>query len=107
MAFLHLTPAQLHERLQQQSNLIITDIRDQNSFATGHLPGAQHLHNDNVEQFLTQVERQTPVVVCCYHGISSQSAAAWLSEQGYTEVYSLDGGYEAWSLQHPDLCERG
>jgi len=34
--------------------------------------------------------------VVCYHGISSQSAAAYLAEQGFRDTYSLDGGFEAW-----------
>ena len=40
----------------------------------------------------------TPVIVCCYHGISSQQAAQFLIHQGFEEVYSLDGGFAAWSL---------
>ena len=38
----------------------------------------------------------TPVLVYCYHGISSQNAAAFLIERGFETVYSLDGGFEAW-----------
>jgi len=41
-----------------------------------------------------------PVVVVCYHGMSSQSAASYLNEQGFDDIYSLDGGYSAWSLAH-------
>ncbi len=32
----------------------------------------------------------------CYHGISSQGAAQYLVNQGFEEVYSVDGGFEAW-----------
>ena len=45
---------------------------------------------------MQQTDFETPVIVCCYHGISSQQAAQFLIHQGYDEVYSLDGGYEAW-----------
>ncbi len=45
---------------------------------------------------MADVEFDTPVIVCCYHGISSQQAAQFLIHQGFEEVYSLDGGFEAW-----------
>jgi thiosulfate sulfurtransferase len=47
------------------------------------------------------VEFDTPVIVCCYHGISSQQAAQFLIHQGFEEVYSLDGGFEAWRKDQP------
>jgi thiosulfate sulfurtransferase len=47
----------------------------------------------------------TPVVVCCYHGNSSQSAAQFLVEQGFTEVYSLNGGFEQWKVSYPQHCQ--
>ena len=74
----------------------ITDIRDSQSFAAGHITGALHLNNDNLEQVLHGLEFDTPVIVCCYHGISSQGAAQYLVNQGFEQVYSVDGGFEAW-----------
>lgn len=74
----------------------VVDIRDPQSFARGHMPEAMHLNNDNISQFLTDTPRTTPVVVVCYHGISSQQAAQMLINQGFNMVYSMDGGFEAW-----------
>jgi thiosulfate sulfurtransferase len=42
------------------------------------------------------------VVVVCYHGNSSQSAAAYLASQGFSDVYSLDGGFELWQTTYPE-----
>jgi len=41
-----------------------------------------------------------PMVVCCYHGISSQGVAQFLVERGFDQVYSLEGGFEGYQ-QHP------
>jgi thiosulfate sulfurtransferase len=35
-------------------------------------------------------------VVYCYHGHTSLGGAAYLMDQGFTEVYSLIGGFERW-----------
>ncbi|RJG49514.1 thiosulfate sulfurtransferase GlpE [Motilimonas pumila] len=77
----------------------IADIRDPQSFEAGHIEGAFHLTNDSLVQFMDQVDFDTPVVVVCYHGNSSQGAAQYLLNQGYDAVYSMDGGMELWRRQ--------
>jgi thiosulfate sulfurtransferase len=79
----------------------IVDVRDTHSFRAGHLPGAMLLDNQSVQHFIEDTDKATPVLVYCYHGNSSQGASAWLAEKGFTEVYSLDGGFEVWKLQYP------
>ena len=76
--------------------LQIVDIRDDQSYASGHMAMAIHLHNTNLQEFIQNAEFDVPLLVYCYHGHMSQSAAAYLAEQGFTQTYSLDGGYEAW-----------
>lgn len=76
----------------------VVDIRDPQSFATGHMPDALHLSNDNFAEFLTNTAKDKPVLVVCYLGVSSQQAANVIAQQGYDSVYSMDGGFEAWKL---------
>ncbi|QJR81038.1 thiosulfate sulfurtransferase GlpE [Alteromonas pelagimontana] len=89
----------------KQASMKIVDIRDRQSFANGHMPDALHLSNDNFAAFLEQTPKDMPVVVVCYHGISSQQAASLISQQGFEEVYSMDGGFEAWKLAQPVVTE--
>lgn len=77
----------------------VVDIRDGASFAAGHIPGAQLLNDETIEEFLASADRTGPLVVCCYHGHTSQNAAEFLVQQDFTDVYSLDGGYAAWAAQ--------
>lgn len=74
----------------------LVDVRDAASYAAARIAGACHLDNQSVQAFVDATEKTVPVLVYCYHGNSSQSAAAWLIEKGFTEVYSLDGGFEYW-----------
>lgn len=95
-----------HEAVElMESGAIVADIRDPGSFASAHIKGAVALSNDNLQDFLDATEFDQPIIVCCYHGISSQSAAAFLIERGYESVYSLNGGFESWSLGMPDKVE--
>lgn len=85
---------------------IVADIRDPQSFANGHIPGAYNLSNDNLQDFINEAEFEHPLIVCCYHGISSQSAAQFLAHQGFEKVSSLNGGFEGWSATYPEQIER-
>ncbi|QIZ78365.1 thiosulfate sulfurtransferase GlpE [Ferrimonas lipolytica] len=86
-------------QLQQQSLVQVVDIRQPDVFAAGNIPGSLNLHQGNVDRFLLEGEYDEPVVVVCYHGISSQNAAQYLVEQGFEQVYSLNGGFEDWAKQ--------
>lgn len=98
-AFKHLSVNELiHMRTEQGTEVQIADIRDPQSFANGHIDGAVNLSNDNLARFIAESDMDKPLVVVCYHGISSQNAAAYLVEQGFDQVYSLDGGYSAWHM---------
>lgn len=84
----------------------IVDIRDEGSYKELHISQSYNLNNHNMPEYMAEADMDAPLIVCCYHGISSQSAAAYLAHQGFDEVYSLDGGFEAWRTQCPDRCER-
>lgn len=88
-----------------QGNSQIIDIRDAMSFQAGHMKNAIRIDNEGVPHFMAQANQQAPLIVCCYHGNSSQSAAHYFSEEGFSEVYSLDGGYEEWKVMYPEDCE--
>ncbi|MDP2505300.1 thiosulfate sulfurtransferase GlpE [Oceanobacter sp. 3_MG-2023] len=84
----------------------IADIRDAMSYEVGHMTAAQRVDNQNLNEFITATSKQKPLIVCCYHGNSSQGVAQFFSEQGYEAVYSLKGGYEMWKIACPELCQR-
>lgn len=95
--FEHISVEQAYALLQQpEAKGVLVDIRDPQSFAQSHPESAFHLTNDTMVQFMDQVDFEQPVIVMCYHGVSSQGAAQYLINQGYETVYSLDGGFEAW-----------
>ncbi|MES2819512.1 MAG: thiosulfate sulfurtransferase GlpE [Pseudomonadota bacterium] len=97
--FQRITPERA-QALRAQGAAVV-DIRDPQSYARGHIRGATHLDNHSLAAFLAAADLKQPLIVSCYHGNSSQGAAAYLAEQGFAEVYSLDGGFELWHAQYP------
>ena len=82
----------------EKENVVLVDIRDENSYDTAHVEGSFHLTNDNIGQFIKEVDFDNTVLVLCYHGNSSKGVAQYLCDQGYQNVYSVDGGFASWHI---------
>ena len=89
--------------LINNENAMVVDIRDPASFQSGRIKDARHLDNQSVSEFVARTDPNHPVIICCYHGNASQGAAEFLTQQGFSRCFSLDGGFHAWRLAgHPE-----
>ena len=93
------------ETLIASENIIIADVRDRDSYEEDHIANAIHLSMPKLQEFSEEVDKDMPILVYCYHGITSQSVGQHLIEQGFTEVYSLSGGFEAWKAHHSSSAD--
>lgn len=105
-SFKHLSIADAKQLLETSSPVLV-DIRDPQSFNAGRIAGAIHLDNNGIGDFIQDQEYDVPIIVCCYHGNMSQQAAQFLIEQGFDEVFSLDGGFTEWAQVYPAIVETG
>ncbi len=103
--FEHISPQDTKAKLDA-GTIKIVDIRDEQSYELAHIPGSYHLTNGSIQGFMDDNDPDTPVVVVCYHGHSSQQAAQYMLHQGFDEVYSMDGGFEVWRTQFPIQSEK-
>lgn len=88
-------------KLSDQQSINVIDIRDPQSYAAGHMPKSVNINNQNAGDYIEKTDKSVPLVVVCYHGHSSQPAAQYFAAQGFEDVYSMDGGFELWKLNHP------
>src|SRR5438132_3953234 len=77
---------------------LVVDVREQDEWDEGHIPGAVHIPRGHLE---SRIERAAPdpshqVVVYCSAGNRSAFAAKTLEEMGYEDVASLAGGFTDW-----------
>jgi thiosulfate sulfurtransferase len=103
--FKRISPQQA-QALREQGGVVV-DIRDVHSYSSGHIRGSTHLDNHSLHDFIAAADLDQPLIVTCYHGHSSQSAAAYLVNQGFSDVYSLDGGFEVWRHTFPQDVDQG
>ena len=93
--FKNITPQEAKDLLTTDNYLI--DIRDEDSYSSSHIDGALNFGNLDIHEFIRTADKDMPTLIYCYKGISSQNAAEFLISEGFTEVYSIEGGYELWS----------
>src|SRR5881396_3642053 len=88
---------QARERIESGEPVVV-DIREQNEWDEGHIPGAVHVPRGNLESRIEAVlpDRDRPVLLYCAAGSRSAFAAKTLEELGYEHVSSLSGGYTDW-----------
>ena len=92
--FKNITHQEAKDLLTKDNYLI--DIRDEDSYSSSHIDGALNLGDLDIHEFIRKADKDTPTIIYCYKGISSQNAAEFLISEGFTEVYSIEGGYEFW-----------
>jgi rhodanese-related sulfurtransferase len=77
----------------------VFDVRTAGEYQSGHLKQALQADWNNPQQFKDRaqsLDKTKPIYVYCLSGGRSAAAAAWLQQQGYSNVYSLKGGINAW-----------
>ena len=91
--------AEVKRRMDSGETLLLVDVREDNEWAKGHLPGAVHMGRGVIERDVeTSVpETGTKMILYCGGGFRSALVADNLQKMGYTNVESMDGGWRGWN----------
>jgi len=91
----HLSPTVLKQWLDEKRNITLLDTRNHYEVQFGTFAGATDLHLKDFSEFpdaIHHIEKDQPIVMFCTGGIRCEKAAIHMLDQGYNEVYQLDGG---------------
>jgi sulfur-carrier protein adenylyltransferase/sulfurtransferase len=91
--------------LIESGDPLIVDVREQDEWDEGHVPGAVHLPRGHLESRIEALapDHERPVRIYCAAGNRSAFAAKTLGELGYTDVASLSGGFTDWKRNGFDV----
>jgi rhodanese-related sulfurtransferase len=91
--------AQTEEAIREAD--VLLDVREQDEFAAGHLPGAIHASRGMLEFKLSSnpqlSSRDLKIVLYCKTSGRAALAACALHDMGYLNVKSIAGGFDAWA----------
>jgi rhodanese-related sulfurtransferase len=90
--------ADVKKRMDAGEKFILVDVREDNEWVNGHLPGAVHLGKGIIERDIEQrvPDTSAKVILYCGGGFRSALAGDNLQKMGYTNVESMDGGWKGW-----------
>lgn len=94
-----LTAEEAKERLDANEDTILLDVRTQEEYDGGHIPGAVCLPNEDIQPDIPlPFEKDTEILVYCRSGRRSAEAAEKLASMGYTHVSDF-GGIQDWPYE--------
>ncbi len=76
----------------------LLDVREPDEYEQGAIAGSVHIPRGQLESSIENrvPDRSTPLVAMCAGGVRSAFAAVTLEQMGYTDVVSMDGGFNKW-----------
>ena len=87
-----LTAEEAKERMEENPNVILLDVRTQEEFDEGHIPGAVCLPNEFITAEMPfPFEKDAEILVYCRSGRRSAEAASKLRSMGFTKVFDFGG----------------
>jgi ankyrin repeat protein len=96
MSYNTLFAHQLESELEKQQFSIL-DMRDKNSFEREHIEGAELVNDSVISKLMREKQKDKPILIYCYHGNSSRDLASFFSGMGFSRVFNLEGGWQAWN----------
>ena len=90
-----ITPEEFQQWLNEKRDMTVLDTRNDYEVRFGTFNNAVNLHLNDFSEFPTTVEaidKNKPIVMFCTGGIRCEKAACYLLNNGYSNVYQLDGG---------------
>lgn len=93
-----LSVADFAKQIATQSEKVVLDVRTPSEFKGGHLAQAKliNVNDTDFKQQLSALQKDKPVYVYCAAGVRSNKAAKIMRQEGFTQVFELSGGIQAW-----------
>jgi len=85
-------------RMDGGEKFLLVDVREDNEWEKGHIPGAVHMGKGVIERDIEGAVPDTgaKIILYCGGGFRSALVADNLQKMGYTSVESMDGGWKGW-----------
>lgn len=86
-------------RLDSEEKIVLVDVREDNEYAQGHIPGSINLPLSQIDQAQKVLkDRDATIFVYCLSGGRSSRAAEYLSQVGFKDVTNI-GGISTWPYE--------
>ena len=97
-AYRQVSSAEAQKLMESELDYIILDVRREDEYASGHIPGAIHVANETIidKEPEELPDKNLLIFVYCRSGNRSKQASAKLANMGYTNIVEF-GGINEWA----------
>lgn len=93
-----LSPNVVKQKLaSEQEKVCFIDVRSEDEFKSGHVPGATCVPLDRIECGTAELPKDKLVILSCQSGKRSARARELLKAKGYDNLAEMEGGFSAWA----------
>lgn len=94
-----LTPEEANKFIENRpiEAFTLLDVRQPSEYKQSHIPGALLIPLSELPDRLSELDSQIPVITYCRSGKRSLAASFFLKDSGFSDVYSIKGGMNAWN----------
>lgn len=96
-----LTPQQLHEWLADANRAkpVLVDVREPWELQICRIEGSMHIPMRTIPVRKDELNADAETVMICHHGSRSFQAGMFLKQMGFSRIFNLSGGVDAWAKQ--------
>ncbi len=89
---------QVKNKLDNKEKFYLVDVREDSEWIEGNIPNSIHIGKGVIERDITQIipDKGAEIVLYCQGGFRSALAGESIQKMGYTNVFSMSGGYSDW-----------
>ena len=78
---------------------LLLDVREPWEYQTCHIKGSTLVPMNTIASRAQELDPESEAVVICHHGTRSYQVALYLERNGFSKLYNLQGGVNAWADQ--------
>ncbi|MFC0189926.1 rhodanese-like domain-containing protein [Fictibacillus aquaticus] len=90
-----ISPFEVDNKLKENKQLNIIDVREDDEVRNGMIPGAKHIALGTIPERLNELDHSTEYIMVCRSGKRSEKACEYLQQQGFN-VTNMSGGMMLW-----------
>lgn len=96
---MRLSASEAADLMKQGSATKLVDVRDESERRMASIEGSVLLTRELAQEMMESWPKDTAIIFHCHHGIRSMDAASYFVGHGFTNVRSMTGGIDAWSVE--------
>ncbi len=98
-AIAEISPQELKQKMDAGETFELLDVREPFEYEIAHIDRAKLIPLGEIADRLHELKREQPIIIHCHSGMRSAQAVRLLQQHGFSKVYNLEGGIDAWSDQ--------